>query len=141
MRGRQAAACANLELNGLTIHRRGLQLSGHFYDVHTRMTDSVMRDGAIDYNYVQTLGLELSQLDRTVYDEVIEILRSRLSADEGAHFGDMPSVVTDKNNVELFGQLRTTLFFTLLRNFMGTHISIFVSVTDIRFKGLTNGIS
>ena len=117
MRGREAARIAQQDLVAMTVHRRGLQLGGRFYDIHTRMCDNVINDGGIPIEYLDSLGSELSTFERAVFDEVVTILTRHMG--EGPNFGDEPVLLTEMTHGAVHARLRTSVLFSLLRNMMG----------------------
>ena len=121
MRGREAAKIAQTDLIATTVHRRGLQLGGRFYDLHMRMCDNVINDGGIPYEYLDSLGTELSSYDRQVFDEIVGILRRHMG--EGSGFGDEPVLVTEMTHGAVHARIRTSILFSLLRNMMGKFFS------------------
>ena len=119
MHGRDAAATINNALSAITIHRRGLQLDGKFFDLHCRITDAVVAGGHFNDDYMAALGYELASLDKTVFEEVVNLMRRQLGTGEVTGFGQQPLLVADGDVYGLFLRLRTTLLFSLLRNYMG----------------------
>ena len=119
MHGRDAAATINNALSAITIHRRGLQLDGKFFDLHCRITDAVVAGGHFNDDYMAALGYELASLDKTVFEEVVNLMRRQLGTGEVTGFGQQPLLIADGDVYGLFLRLRTTLLFSLLRNYMG----------------------
>ena len=117
MRGRDAAKIAGQELLATTVHRRGLHCDGRFYDIHARMCDNVVADGGISWEYLNTLGTELSSLDPIVFKEIIGILGRHVG--EGPRFGDEPLLLTEMSHGVVYDRVRTSVLFALLRNMMG----------------------
>ena len=129
MIGTRAAEELQNNLAGTTVHRRGLRAKNHFYDCHTRMADSVLIGCHIDPQYLMNLGLELSTLDRGVFDALIDVIKTTLDPKmpNGHGFGDAPYLATEQSEPALFRRVRATCFQGLIRNFMGEyHVSIFL---------------
>ena len=112
MRGQQAAIMANSDLLGMTVHRRGINMDGQFFDLHTRICDAVLQNGQFSYDYLQGLGNELSALDRAVYEEVVGKLRAGLESAPGQSIGQEPLILTEKPT-PIFLQRFEVLFYTV----------------------------
>ena len=119
MHGRDAAAVINDALSAVTVHRRGIQLDGKFCDLHARVSDTVVSNGRFPDEYLAALGYELATLDKHVFEEVILIMRRRLGTGEISGFGQQPLLIVDGDVYGIFPRLRTSLLFSLLRNYMG----------------------
>ena len=119
MHGRDAAAVVNDSLSAITVHRRGIQLDGKFTDLHCRISDTVIASGRFTDEYMVALGYELATLDKTVFEEVIRVMRRQLGPGEISGFGQQPLLIVDGDVFGLFPRLRTTLLFSVLRNYMG----------------------
>ena len=119
MHGRDAAAVVNDALSAITVHRRGVQLDGKFVDLHCRISDTVVSTGHFTTEYLELLGFELASLDKNVFEEVIHVMRRRLGTGEISGFGQQPLLVVEGDIYGLFPRLRTTLFYSILRNYMG----------------------
>ena len=119
MHGRDAAAVVNDAVSAVTIHRRGLQLDGKFVDLHCRVSDTVISTGHFGPEYLELLGYELASLDKTVYEEIVRVMRQRLGEGDISGFGNQPLLVVEGDIYGLFPRLRTTLLFSILRNYMG----------------------
>ena len=119
MHGRDAAAVINDALSAITVHRRGIQLDGKFVDLHCRVSDTVVATGHFNNEYLELLGYELATLDKTVFEEVIHVMRRRLGTGEISGLGQQPLLVVEGDVYGLFPRLRTTLLYSVLRNYMG----------------------
>ena len=119
MHGRDAAAVINDALSAVTVHRRGIQLDGKFCDLHARVSDTVVSNGRFPDEYLAALGYELASLDKHVFEEVILVMRRRLGTGEISGFGQQPLLIVDGDVYGIFPRLRTSLLFSLLRNYMG----------------------
>ena len=121
MIGAQAAEQLLTGLTGATIHRRGLRHGRFFYDCHTRMSDTVLVNCQIDPGYMMNLGLEMSSLDRGVYDNLMDVVKTEVDAlmPAGHCFGDAPFLADENSCPALFKKLRSTCLFGLVRNYMG----------------------
>ena len=119
MHGRDAAAVVNDSLSAITVHRRGVQLDGKFVDLHCRVSDTVISTSHFTNEYLELLGYELATLDKTVFEEVIHVMRRRLGTGEISGFGQQPLLVVEGDIYGLFPRLRTTLLYSVLRNYMG----------------------
>ena len=119
MHGRDAAATVNGALSAVTIHRRGVQLDGRFADMHCRVTDAVINSCHFSSDYLDSLGYELSTLDRKVFEEIVNVMRHRLGEGELSGYGQQPLLVADGDIYDLFPRLRLTLLYSVLRNYMG----------------------
>ena len=128
-----AAAAERLlqSLCGITLHRRGLKWQHLFLDTHYRMSDEVMCQGQVDMHYVQTLGMELASMDRAIFDGLVAVIQrivmEHMPAEGG--FADCPMLLSDIETPELFRHVQGTLFFGLVRNFMGKFVNDMLLIT------------
>ena len=127
MIGAQAAEQLLASLTGATLHRRGFRHKNVFYDCHTRMSDSVMMNCQIDPGYMMNLGLELATLDRGVYDNLMDVIKTEVDSmmPSGHAFGDAPFLADEEICPVLFKKLRATCLFGLIRNYMGELCEMF----------------
>ena len=121
MIGAQAAEQLLASLTGATLHRRGFRHKNVFYDCHTRMSDVVLMNCQIDPGYMMNLGLELATLDRGVYDNLMDVIKTEVDSmmPPGQAFGDAPFLADEDICPNLFKKLRATCLFGLIRNYMG----------------------
>ena len=126
MIGARAAEELMTNLNGLTVHRRGLRVKNNFYDCHTRLSDTVIAGSQLDPHYLASLGLELSSLDRGIFDTLIETIKTAVDPmmpnDHG--FGDAPFLANEQSEPALFRRVRATCFDGVVRNYMGKIFNI-----------------
>ena len=144
MIGVRAAEELMTNLTGLTVHRRGLRVKNNFYDCHTRLSDAVITGAQLDPHYLASLGLELSSLDRGIFDTLIDTIKAAVDPlmPDDHRFGDAPFLANERSEPALFRRVRATCFHGVVRNYMGKIFDIifekesFLSIIDI-FDKLT----
>ena len=121
MLGKTAASILNKEMDGMSVHRRALSTVGHFHDLHIRLTDGVIYAGQMADDFLIALGVEMAGLDHQVYLEVVQLLQEVLNGPDTVTggYGSMPILLTEDAYPHVFQRLRTTLLYTIVRNFMG----------------------
>ena len=121
MFGAVAADRLMQHMNGITLHRRGLKWRHLVLDTHYRMADEVMINGQVDLHYVQSLGMELATLDKAVFDGLIVAIRDVITdaMPDDTAFGDCPVLVGGADAPVALQKIHGTLFYSVLRNFMG----------------------
>ena len=121
MLGKTAASILNKEMDGMSVHRRALSTVGHFHDLHVRLTDGVIYAGQMADDFLIALGVELAGLDHQVYIEVVQLLQEVLNGPNavGSGYGSVPVLLTEDAYPAVFQRLRSTLFYTIVRNYMG----------------------
>lgn len=121
MLGVAAARKLNRDYSGPSVHRRGLTSRGVFIDSHCKLTDSVIAHGNMGPAYLQSLGIELSQVDREIFDEFMSKLQGEVDNHQGGDqpaFGACPMLLTATNCPPVYKQIRETGLYALLRNYM-----------------------
>lgn len=120
MLGAEAARVLNKDYVGPTVHRRGTNCRGMFLDSHMRIQERVIIDGNMCPVYLQSLGQELSSLDREIFDEFYSKVRGEVDtlAIQGRAFGSCPMLLTSQNCPVVFRQIRETTMHAVIRNFM-----------------------
>ena len=120
MLGSEAARTLNCDYIGSSVHRRGTTCRGMFLDSHLRIQDSVIVRENMCPLYLQTLGTELAQLDKDVFDEFYQKVSGEIDriAPQGRSFGSCPMLLTDGNCPALYRQVRETTLHGIIRNYM-----------------------
>ena len=132
MFGPNAAAILNADLNGTTIHRRAITVDGIFHDLHARVADKHIQQVQIAQDYLVSLGYELSALDEQVFREFITALKTATTGPGFPEYVTEPMLLTERDFPAVYERLRSTIFYCLMRNFMGTSVnSIFCTNSSI----------
>ena len=121
MLGVAAARKLNRDYSGPSVHRRGLSCRGMFIDSHCKLTDAVIARGNMGPQYLQSLGMELSHVDKEVFEEFLTKLQGEVDnyqGDDRPGYGACPLMLTASNCPPVFKQVRETGLYGLLRNFM-----------------------
>ena len=120
MLGVAAARRLRRDYTGPSIHRRGLPCRGMFIDSHCKLTDDIIARGNMSPAYLQSLGSELSFIDKEVFDEFLSKTFGEVNNFQGDRpgFGSCPMLLTATNCPPVFKQIRETNLYSLLRNFM-----------------------
>ena len=120
MIGSAAARQLNTEYLGCSVHRRGTSCRSMYLDMHVRLKDTVINDANMCQAYLQSLGHELAQLDRDIFDEFTNKCIGEVDkvSPHGRVFGSCPMLLTEQNCPVVFRQVRETMLHALLRNFM-----------------------
>ena len=119
MIGVEAARSINERYVGHSLHRRGTRTTTGFIDGHCRMTEHVIRELHADNEYMLRLGVEFANLDPAVFGEFYSCLEDAVNKNMPTEFGTAPMLVTVENGGPIGNALRKTVFFSILRNYMG----------------------
>ena len=120
MLGVAAARRLKRDFTGPSIHRRGMSCRGMFIDSHCKLTDAVIAQGNMSPHYLQSLGSELSYIDKEVFDEFLSKAHGEVDNFQGdrPRYGSCPMLLTATSCPPVFKQIRETALYSLLRNFM-----------------------